>query len=46
MLSETLSRVPLPTPHMVLTKSPMPSTESTAASSNGDTKNALARCAW
>ena len=37
--------LPLPTPHITLLKSPKPSIETTAASSNGDAKNALARCA-
>ena len=34
-----------PMAHDVLTKSPKPSMAHTAASSNGETKNALARCA-
>ena len=37
--------LPRPTPHITLLKSPKPSIEMTAASSNGDAKKALARCA-
>ncbi len=37
---------PRPSASIVLAKSPKPSTESTAASSNGETKKALATWAW
>ena len=40
-----LHPLPAPVPHIVLAKSPRPSAESKAARSNGETKNALARCA-
>ena len=39
----TSIRLSVPVPHMMLLKSPNPSIDTTAASSNGEAKNALAR---
>src|SRR5215472_7885139 len=45
MRSKTSRLRPRPTAHEVLTKSPNPSMAQTVASSKGETKNVLARCA-